>query len=112
MSELQNSIIFLLLIFYIDVLPTFKWGSVDGQVTLAIDFNDGGESDVATLQRIASGFGFDAKDEADNECILRGYLKYESNVPVTVDGCPGNDTFQVNICYDRTYIVILNNHFR
>lgn len=82
------------------MLPTFTWDSVHGPVILGIDFHDDGEPDMATLQRMPSEFGSDEKDEIDDECILMGYLRDEPNVPITVDGCPGNDTFQVNINYD------------
>ena len=45
---------------------------------------------------MTSQFGEDEKDDEENECIMRGYLRDEPQVPITVDGCPGNDTFQVN----------------
>ena len=54
---------------------------------------------MAILVRIKSQFGDDDKDDEEDECILRGYLADERDVPVTVSGCPGNTTFQVNRNY-------------
>ena len=54
---------------------------------------------MAILERITSQFGDNndyKKDAEENECIMRGYLRDEPHVPITVDGCPGNDTLQVN----------------
>jgi hypothetical protein len=78
------------------VLPTFTWDSEPGSMNLIIDFHDGGHPDVAHLERTYSQFGDDEKDEEDDECILTGYLADESDVAITVDGCPGHDTFQVS----------------
>ena len=76
----------------LDVLPTFEWNS-DGSLT--IDFNDGGVPDIANLQRISSQFGNDQDDEANNECMMTGFLSDESTVAVRVRGCPGHTSFQV-----------------
>ena len=77
------------------MLPTFSWGSVD-PAKLIINFNDGGDPGVVNLTRVHSEFGDDQKDEEDDECILVGHLAAEPEAAITVDGCPGNDTFQVN----------------
>ena len=66
---------------------------------LIIDFHDGGEHDVAILQRMESQFGDDDKDYEEDECKLRGHLRDEPTTPVTVIGCPGNNTFQVSQNY-------------
>jgi hypothetical protein len=81
------------------VVPTFSWDSESNPETarLGIDFHDEDDADVARLRRIKSVFGDDDLDEAENECIFRGILENEPDVHVTVDGCPGNDTFQVEI---------------
>lgn len=83
---------FLCLITNLDVLPTFEWNS-DGSLT--IDFNDDGVPDIANLQRISSQFGNDQDDEANNECMMTGFLSDESTVAVRVLGCPGQSSFQV-----------------
>ena len=77
------------------MLPTFKWDSIDPP-KLIINFNDGGDPDFVVLERVHSEFVDDAEDEEDDECILVGNLVNEPDVAVTVDGCPGNETFQVN----------------
>ena len=56
-------------------------------------------SDVALLKPIGGRFmkksrGSNRKNE--NACILRGNLRNEKDIPVTVAGCPFNDNFQVN----------------
>jgi len=76
-------------------LPTFEWDLSNGTVQLIIDFNDGGKPDFVKLHRMHSEFGNDLMDDEDDECIFVGNLLNEPEVPVTVDGCPGNDTFQV-----------------
>ena len=83
----------------IDLLPTFEWNDDpggNGNIQLNIDFHDGGQSDVAILERIHSHFGNDEDDEVTNECMLTGYLRDEPSVPIRVLGCPGHHTFQVN----------------
>ena len=77
------------------MLPTFNWDSIDPP-QLKINFNDGGDPDVVPLKRVHSEFVDDSKDEEDDECILVGHLAAEPEAAITVDGCPGNDTFHVN----------------
>lgn len=95
-----------------DVLPTFTWDLESREsetVNLVIDFHDGDQPDVAILNRIHSQFGEDAEDEEDDEWTLMGYLRDEPEVPVTVDGFPGKDTFQVIFnsqrVHDSTFMV-------
>ena len=78
-------------------MPTFEWNLDAGSdsIQLNVDCHDGGKSDVAILERIHSHFGNDEDDEANNECMLTGYLRDDSSVPVRVLGCPGHDSFQV-----------------
>merc|ERR1711981_748543 len=83
-----------------DVLPTFMWHSIDPP-KLMINFNDGGDPDFVALERVHSEFVDDAEDEEDDECILVGNLVNEPDVAVTVDGCPGNETFQVIVNSER-----------
>ena len=78
------------------MLPTFKWELDANGTKLIIDFHDGGDPDVVVLTRVHSEFGDDQKDEEDDECILVGHLAAAPEAAITVDGCPGNDTFQVN----------------
>ena len=74
---------------------------------MIIDFHDGGAPDVAHLHYIHDEFGDDDVDEEDDECILMGYLTDEPDVPITVDGCPGNDVFQVYQNNCNIYISII-----
>ena len=62
---------------------------------MIVDFNDGGKPDEAELVRVRSEYSDDEMDFVQNECIWTGYLRDESNVAITVNGCTGNDTFQV-----------------
>lgn len=83
-----------------DVLPTFSWGSID-PAKLIINFNDGGDPGVVNLKRVHSEFVDDAEDEKDDTCILIGNLVNETDSAITVDGCPGNETFQVILSSKR-----------
>ena len=94
-----------------DKVPSFKWRSTDGgsqQLKVNSDVYWNGEfeidlklgnfySDVAVLKPIKSKFMHKSRgDKRRNTCILKGYLRSDKNVPVTVAGCPFNDTFQVS----------------
>lgn len=86
-------------------MPTFTWdGSeeIDNLpiIKMKIDFNDNGLPDVALLNRDPIGI---EDEEAENECILTGYLRDEDS-PVTVAGCPGSDSFDV-----RKYVFLLGS---
>ena len=74
---------------------------------MIIDFHDGGATDVAVLTYIHDEFGDDEKDKKDDECTYRGPLRDEPAVSITIDGCPGNDTFQVYENHLDTFIPIL-----
>jgi len=87
-------------------LPSFTWGeseTVDNVAVfnLKVDFNDGGLTDVAQLMRDRNDDITPEQEEAENECVLQGFLEFESEVPVTVAGCPGSDSFEVVIQSDR-----------
>ena len=79
--------------------PSFEWInplSSDKAPKLKISFPDGGEDDVAVLQRfnpIPTGPATRFED-VDN-CIFHGYLLHEKDVYVTVTGCPDSTTMQV-----------------
>ena len=55
---------------------------------LIIDFHDNKQPDVAILFPKV----YDGKEEL---CILSGVLRDEEGVDVAVNGCPGNDTYDV-----------------
>ena len=58
---------------------------------------DDSHSDIAVLKFAKSKFMHKPRDgKGGNECILTGNLHHERHVPITVIGCPFNDTFQVN----------------
>ena len=58
---------------------------------------DQSHSDVAVLKVTKSKFKHKPRSgKGGNACILRGNLRNDKNVPITVIGCPFNDTFQVN----------------
>ena len=88
------------------MLPTFSWGSID-PAKLIINFNDGGDPGVVNLKRVHSEFVDDAEDEKDDTCILIGNLVNETDSAITVDGCPGNETFQVKQNQYKISILIL-----
>ena len=79
-------------------VPNFKWkASRDDTPQLEIHFGDDSYADIALLKREKSTFTNELEGTNDeNECILTGYLLHQHNVPITVIGCPFNDTFQVN----------------
>ena len=54
-------------------------------------------SDIVHLKPIKSRFMHKSRDrKRKNACILRGALRNDKYVPVTVIGCPFNDAFQVS----------------
>ena len=62
-------------------------------------------SDIAQLRPIKSRFMHKSRDrKGNNACILKGNLRNDKDVPVTVVGCPFSDTFQVN-SYLNPYIL-------
>ena len=63
---------------------------------LNVAFYDNKPDDVAELTRQPVEYISVEEEEQDNECLLTGYLRDESNVAVAVVGCPGSDTFEVN----------------
>ena len=79
--------------------PSFEWigkPSSDEALKLKISFPDGGEDDVAVLQRfnpIPVGPAERAED-IDN-CIFHGYLLNEDGIYVTVTGCPNSRSLEV-----------------
>ena len=102
-----------------DSVPSFQWRSTDDgsqQIEVNSDLYWNGEfeidlklgssySDIAILKPFRSKFMNKFKgDKRRNECILKGYLRIDKNIPVTVSGCPFNDTFQVN-SYFTSYIL-------
>ena len=81
-------------------MPTFTWAEseeIDNLpiINMKIEFNDNGLPDVAILNRDPTGID---NEEAENECILTGFLRDEDS-PVTVAGCPGSNTFDVCKAY-------------
>ena len=119
---------FIIACFILDNIPSFQWRpAADG--TKHIEVNShlywNGEfemdlklgnvySDIAILKPIKRKFTFKSRgDKRRNECILKGYLRNDKNVPVTVAGCPFNDTFQVNsyfTCYILKILCIIILH--
>ena len=88
-------------------MPTFTWDTIEVAdnlpiVKMMIEFNDGGLPDMAILNRNPLGIS-DEAEEAENECILTGFLRDEDDVPVTVAGCPGSDTFDVRFSTKITF---------
>ena len=81
-----------------DNMPNFKWkASSNDFPQLEIDFGYDSYPDIALLKRDQSIFTNELEGTNDeNECISSGYLLHRPEVPVTVIGCPFNDTFQVN----------------
>jgi len=95
-----------------DSVPSFQWRSTDDgsqQIEVNSDLYWNGEfeidlklgssySDIAILKPFRSRFMNKFRgDKRRNECILKGYLRIDKNIPVTVSGCPFNDTFQIII---------------
>ena len=75
---------------------------------LKINFNDGGEPDVAVLSR------FDIVPAGRNEdpsmvdsCIYDGFLINEDKVYVTLTGgCAGSSSFEVGRCFFAKYVYV------
>ena len=76
------------------VLPTFTWGSGNSNdgFEMTIEFNDGGNSDVALLKKSSLQ---DGALPSFGDCILFGSLRKEEDAYMSVNGCPGNNTFEV-----------------
>ena len=62
-------------------------------------FEDNKPDDVAELTRQPVTYISVAEEEEENECVLIGHLREESNVAVAVSGCPGSDSFEVSSYY-------------
>ena len=60
-------------------------------------FEDNKPDDVAELTRQPVTYISVAEEEEENECVLIGHLREESNVAVAVSGCPGSDSFEVHL---------------
>lgn len=82
--------------------PIFEWIgrlSSDEVPRLKIIFPDGGEDDIAVLQRYNPiPVGPAERSEDVDSCIFHGYLLNEENVYVTVTGCPDSNSIQVYFC--------------
>ena len=61
-----------------------------------IDFPDGGPDDVAVLKPSIPIYSSEANEDKEVDCIYHGYLRDENNVAVSLNGCPGSDTFEVD----------------
>ena len=61
---------------------------------MTIEFNDGGNSDVAILKKSSLQEGA-LPSFAD--CVLFGSLRDEKDASIAVNGCPGNNTFKASI---------------
>ena len=79
-------------------MPTFRWLHNDGDVSMNIDFSDGGPDDVAVLKPSISIYSSEAIEEnKEPDCIYHGHLRDENDVAVSLNGCPESDTFEVHI---------------
>ena len=79
-------------------MPDFTWDTSTKSgpvVKLTVSFNDNKPDDVAELTRHPVTYISLEEEEDENECVLSGNLRNESNVEVTVSGCPGSNAFQV-----------------
>ena len=63
-----------------------------------IDFPDGGPDDVAVLKQSIPIYSSEANEDKEEDCIYHGYLRDENDVAVSLNGCPGSNTFEVH-CY-------------
>ena len=86
-----------------ETMPTFVWDenhlSFD-DAWLVIEFKDQGPNDVAILTSynpIPDAPDDKDQDEID-DCIFKGHLQTDSEVPVSLNGCPGSSTFTVRFC--------------
>ena len=85
----------------VGLLPDFTWDhstttSGGPVIKLIVAFEDNKPDDVAELTRQPVTYITVAEEEEENECVLIGHLREESNVAVAVSGCPGSDTFEVS----------------
>ena len=121
-----KTVTFIITCFILDNIPSFQWRpAADGtkhiEVNSRLYWNGEFEidlklgnfySDIAILKPIKSKFIFKSRgDKRRNECILKGYLRNNKNVPVTVAGCPFNDTFQVNSYFTSCILKSLLNWY-
>ena len=81
-------------------LPTgFAWdnSTTSGPVIkLIVSFDDNKPDDVAELTREPVTFISVEEEEEENECVLTGHLRDESNATVAINGCPGSDNYEVS----------------
>ena len=87
-------------------MPTFAW-EVDSEVKLIIDYNDNQLPDVVRLSRIPTKFGLEELEELENECLFSGHLEDNHQIKIRVNGCPLSTTFQVNLEYLESLLLVL-----
>ena len=85
--------------------PSFTWLYNADDVSMNISFPDGGPDDVTVLYPSIpieslganddNSLGQNNEGKKQEECIYHGHLRDESNVAVSLNGCPGSDTFEV-----------------
>ena len=75
--------------------PIFEWVN---SASLKIIYPNGNE-DFADLKKYNPiPVGPNERAEAVDPCIFNGFLREESNVYITLTGCPFTNTFQVTYC--------------
>ena len=89
-----------------ELVPSFKWDENhrnNNNAWLHIKFPDGALDDIAILKAYNPiPDAPDDKDQEDpDECIFKGKLKRERLATVSLNGCPGSETFDVK--KDQTF---------
>ena len=83
-------------------IPVFTWDTEYHYLhhglkeRLIVKFPDGGPDDAALLEPNIQIAYDETMDDVDN-CIFNGMLTNESDVPVSLNGCPLNYTFEVKV---------------
>jgi len=79
----------------LEEVPSFEWVSTD---SLKINYPNG-NADFADLKQYNPiPVGPNERAESVDPCIFNGYLKEESNVYITLAGCPFTNNFQAKHC--------------
>jgi len=77
----------------LEEVPSFEWVSSD---SLKIIYPNGNVDFANLKQYNPIPVGPNERAESVDPCIFNGYLKEESNVYITLTGCPFTNTFQAN----------------
>ena len=82
-------------------MPSFEWRTLDedNNIRILVDFHDGGDPDIATLNFVSDEDNLDTSltdTVYEKSCLLFGNFRDDYNATISVSGCPGDAIFEVS----------------